>query len=779
MLDVTPLFHANMTAKERVVVNQGGTSSGKTYSIMQVLFVMGIEQAGLIMTVVGQDIPNLKKGSYRDAKAILAASEQLAMWYPTINESERIIRCTNGSIIEFSSYQDEQDARNGKRDVAFFNEANGISYEIFWQIYMRTRLKVFIDYNPSARFWVHEKLIGKPDVRLIISDHRSNRFLSEEQHDMIEGIDDDELWKVYARGVTGKITGLVYTNWDIVEELPPQDEWKMVAYGLDWGFVNDSTALVKVVLAHGDLWIDELIYEIGLTNPQIATKMKEHGITSRDEVIADSAEMKSIAELNGMGLRVAPCVKGAGSVNNGIDIVKRYKLHVTRRSSGLRKELLNYKWKVNKDGEPTNEPVDFANHCFTEDTLVTTDKGEKKIIDVREGDFVKTSRGFYKVCKIFENGCRKVRRVRIIFCNFAIEIEATPDHLFKTSKGWKQLQELKATDILYLTPSSLMGAGTKKRKAEDTEQVQDQIEVLQETYGNTTTEKNRQRKVFAGLGMEIRRMYQKIISSVVRGSISKEKNRENAQTLKVKSSTDCCTTGTEANDISREEQERCTVTYGSSIMEIYRKGIMYTIKMATLPTMIYRIWNYISKANTSIYTQSNTEKTRRYWRNYVPTWQRQVKSQKSGIIQRKEESGIMNTQNVSQQICSRGNMFASVVVRLLSKSHLGKIFFAQIIASRNGEGITTLMTRKEFASIAERNSQQTNIASHDSVLSFAVQDIIVISESNKQVYDIEVEDVHEFFANGILVHNCLDALRYVCSKKLNIHPVVKGIARRN
>lgn len=90
-----------------------------------------------------------------------------------------------------------------------------------------------------------------------------------------------------------------------------------------------------------------------------------------------------------------------------------------------------------------------------------------------------------------------------------------------------------------------------------------------------------------------------------------------------------------------------------------------------------------------------------------------------------------------------------------------------------------MMTRKECVSIAERNSQQTNIVSHDSVLSFAVQDIIVISESNKQVYDIEVEDVHEFFANGILVHNCLDALRYVCSKKLNIHPVVKGIARRN
>ena len=364
ILSVTPLFRANMEAKERVVVNQGGTSSGKTYSIMQVLFVMGIEQAGLIMTVVGQDIPNLKKGSYRDAKALLASSSALSLWYPTINESERIIRCTNGSIIEFTSYQDEQDARNGKRDVAFFNEANGISYEIFWQIYMRTRLKVFIDYNPSARFWVHEKLLGKPDVKLIISDHRKNQFLTQEQHDMIEHIDDDELWKVYARGRTGKITGLVYTNWDIVEEMPPRESWKMMAYGLDWGFVNDSTALVQVVLAHGDLWLDELIYDVGMTNPQIAARMKENGITSRDDVIADSAEMKSIAELNGMGLHVIPCVKGAGSVNNGIDIVKRYKLHITRRSRGLRKEMLNYKWKVNKDGEATNEPVDAFNHSL-------------------------------------------------------------------------------------------------------------------------------------------------------------------------------------------------------------------------------------------------------------------------------------------------------------------------------------------------------------------------------------------------------------------------------
>lgn len=361
---VTPLFAANRKAAERTVVNQGGTSSGKTYSIMQLLFVMGIENAGYVITVVGQDIPNLKKGAYRDAKNILKESDALKAWFPDINESERIIKCTNGSVIEFTSYKDEQDARNGKRDVLFINEANGIPYEVFWQLDMRTRKKVFLDYNPSARFWVHEHLIGAKDVKVIISDHRKNRFLSQQQHDMIEGIKDDELWKVYARGLTGRIMGLVLKDWELCEALPEQEAWKMNAYGLDWGFTNDPTACIHVVLAHGDIWLDELIYETGMTNPQIAQRMKQEGITARDSVVADNAEMKSIAELNGMGLHVIPCVKGAGSVNVGLDILRRYRLHITRRSVGLRKEALNYKWKVDRNGEPTNEPVDAFNHAI-------------------------------------------------------------------------------------------------------------------------------------------------------------------------------------------------------------------------------------------------------------------------------------------------------------------------------------------------------------------------------------------------------------------------------
>ena len=356
------LYDLNINSDKRVLVNQGGTSSGKTYSIMQVLFELGYEEPNSIITVVGQDIPNLKVGAYRDAKTIMNSNDLVTDFYPTINEGERIIKCKNGSIIEFKSYADAQDAKSGKRDYLFVNEANGISYDIYWQLAIRTRKKVFIDYNPTSRFWAHDELIGREGVELIISYHKGNRFLSEEEHQRIESIADPELKRVYARGKTGKIEGLVLTNWDIVDSIPPEYEWKMCCYGLDFGFVNDETALEQVVLAHGELWIDEKRYSTGLTNPDIASRAKEQGLTGQQQIVADCAEPKSIRELQGCGLWVTASPKGADSIVSGLDILKRYKIHVTRHSLGILSNLRAYKWSKDKDGNTTNKPEDKNNH---------------------------------------------------------------------------------------------------------------------------------------------------------------------------------------------------------------------------------------------------------------------------------------------------------------------------------------------------------------------------------------------------------------------------------
>lgn len=357
------LYDENSDPQARIFVNQGGTSSGKTYCIMQRLISIAVNEPATIITVAGQDLPNLKVGAMRDTETIFGDSEWLQGFF-TWNRSDYTIKGQNGSLIEFKSYDGEQDAKNGKRDYLFINEANGITYGIYWQLAIRTRRQIFIDYNPSARFWVHEQVLGREGVKLIISDHRSNMFLTDEEHRRIEGISDPELWKVYARGKTGSITGLVFSHFNVVDDLPPREEWKVSAWGLDWGFSADPTALVHLVLAHGEIWTDEVIYRTGMTNPDIAQTMKEAGLTGRDEIVADSAEPKSIAELNRMGYFVKACKKGADSISNGIDILKRYTWNVTRRSAGLRKELLAYKWKTDRNGDMTNQPIDAFNHAI-------------------------------------------------------------------------------------------------------------------------------------------------------------------------------------------------------------------------------------------------------------------------------------------------------------------------------------------------------------------------------------------------------------------------------
>ena len=360
---IKQLFAANVQEDVRTYINQGGTSSGKTYTIMQVLIYVAILEAGSVATVVGQDLPNLKVGALRDTKTILAGSVWLAGYFD-LHESEHYLRCKNGSIIEFKSYNDEQDAKNGKRDYLFVNEANGIPYEIYWQLAIRTRKKIWIDYNPSERFWVHNEIKGRKGAKMIISDHRGNPFLSKEEHERIEGIEDKELWKVYARGLTGKLSGVIFPNFRIVDGLPERASWKVQGYGLDFGFTNDPTALVHCIIAHGELWTDLEIYETGLTNPMIAENAKEAGLTKADQIIADSAEPKSIAELRNAGLWIIPTVKGGDSITVGIDILHRYKWNVTRRSIGMIEELQSYKWKKDRDGKKTNTPVDKFNHAI-------------------------------------------------------------------------------------------------------------------------------------------------------------------------------------------------------------------------------------------------------------------------------------------------------------------------------------------------------------------------------------------------------------------------------
>ena len=363
-MTATILFHKNYQSTAHTTVNQGGTSSGKTIAILQTLFCLAAETGKQIITIVGQDIPNLKAGALRDALAIYDNSTALQSHIRNYNKTDRVFEFHNKSKIEFKSYGSAQDAKSGKRDYLFINEANGIEYNVYEELALRTRLRTFIDYNPNTEFWVHEHLIGKPGVQLIISDHRHNPFVSSRTRAKIEALRqrDEEQWKVYARGLTGRVSGLVLSNWQICEQIPPAA--KPIAIGLDFGYSVDQTGCIRVYRQNGELWVEELFYQTGLTNPDIAEKLSSCGVEKHTEIIADSAEPKSIEELRRLGWYINASQKGHDSINHSIDILQRYKINITRNSVNLRKELERYKWRVDRSGKSLNQPIDTWNHLI-------------------------------------------------------------------------------------------------------------------------------------------------------------------------------------------------------------------------------------------------------------------------------------------------------------------------------------------------------------------------------------------------------------------------------
>ncbi|WP_207425987.1 terminase large subunit [Pedobacter sp. SYSU D00535] len=371
MFEVSPVYEENFNSKAKIKINQGGTWSGKTYSILQLLCTHAISDPNSITTVAGQDVPNLKAGPIRDFQTILKTTPGLPRFIESYNKSDRVVQFHNGSIIEFKSYEDAQDAHSGKRTRLFINECNGVSYEIFKQLYIRTSKDVFLDYNPSSEFWVHELVLGNrslyPSVQRIISDHRHNPFLTQEQHDSIERLkyEDEETFKVYARGLTGKIEGAVLTRCFMIEDDQYPNDAKLLGGGLDFGFTNDPTGFLEVRMQEGELWVREHIYETGLTNPMISERLKELNWNSRDEIIADSAEPKSIKELQDLRWKVEPAMKGPDSIRSSIEILNRYKINYTRSSVNFHKEQKAYIYKKDrKTGKSTNEPIDAFNHLI-------------------------------------------------------------------------------------------------------------------------------------------------------------------------------------------------------------------------------------------------------------------------------------------------------------------------------------------------------------------------------------------------------------------------------
>ena len=362
-----------LTARKKVI--QGGTSAGKTFGILPVLIDLATKTDRLEISVVSESIPHLRRGAMKDfIKIMMETGRYLdSRW----NRSLLTYNFGNGSYIEFFSADQEGRLRGARRNVLYVNEANNIPFDAYHQLAIRTSGDIYLDFNPTSQFWAHTEVLPDSDSELLVLNYIDNEALPETiRHDIEHARERGKTspywanwWKVYGLGEIGNLQGVVFNNWEQCDKMPDQFKWK--AYGLDWGFTNDPTAVVEVCEFDGKLWLNEILYDKGLTNSDIADKIQ--GFKGQ-EFIADSAEPKSIEDLRRHGFRIRACQKGRDSVRAGIDKMQQYTLMVTSNSVNLIRELRGYTWATDRAGEQTGEPIDDFNHAIDASRYIIMEK---------------------------------------------------------------------------------------------------------------------------------------------------------------------------------------------------------------------------------------------------------------------------------------------------------------------------------------------------------------------------------------------------------------------
>lgn len=346
-----PIYRKNLKAyqnKRRFIVNQGGTRSGKTYSILQLLITIALLKSNTAISIVSISFPHLRRGALRDFLAIM---EAMGIYDPNRHSlTDQTYRFQNGSYIEFFSVDQPTKVRGPGRDILFINEANLINQETFEQLNVRTREAVFLDYNPADEFsWIYERVIPQPNCEFIQSTYLDNPFLPREQIAQIEALKDIDpnFWKVYGLGERGTAQATIYHKFDLYDKDPTED----YCFGLDFGF-NHPNALVKVSYLERALYFEQKFYESHTTSPDLITAIKP--IVGQKFVYCDGSRPEIIEEMRRAGISAYPADK---SVKEGIDFVRSNHIFVHRESVDYQKEMRSYKWKQKPNGDILDEPV--------------------------------------------------------------------------------------------------------------------------------------------------------------------------------------------------------------------------------------------------------------------------------------------------------------------------------------------------------------------------------------------------------------------------------------
>lgn len=202
----TTVFEKNLIAYNqgvRNIINQGSTRSGKTYAIMQLLFLIALNRKGVLISVVAESLPHLKRGAIRELEKVVMSEKNIS-WSDNYNKSEFIFTINN-STIEFFSIDNEDKVRGAGRHILFVNESNRIRFEAYQQLAQRTEEQIFLDYNPVSLFWANFEIIDRDKEHIFIhSTYKDNNFLPDA---LVKEIESNKIyenwWRIYGLGLVG------------------------------------------------------------------------------------------------------------------------------------------------------------------------------------------------------------------------------------------------------------------------------------------------------------------------------------------------------------------------------------------------------------------------------------------------------------------------------------------------------------------------------------------------------------------------------------------------